>query len=319
MAKVIINYGHNDTTGGGATGEKEETPHIGDAIRKALIAAGHTVYVVQEQDKDGDANFLSDTLDGVWKVARQLDADHGPIDLFIDVHQEGDSADVPGLFAIVPDAAGLLWFATNQAQPGDTRADNVLDMTFCRALAKYCGAIPGIGRRTSGVIEAGVMSETQTGVAEGGWRLAVFGGTYSLRDHMVRCVIECGDVTDPGVTDNPAYEGRIAAGVLQAVNEVFPIPINAPKPTPQPAIVMFNADGTPTDAGMKYLFSAKRQFSTGPVSHAYRAWCDAHGMYPEESKDPLAVPGGIIYTFGPLRIFYAHGVATVVGPHAKAA
>jgi len=217
MAKVVINYGHNDTTGGGAPGEKAETPHIGNTIRNTLQAAGHTVYVVQEQDTDGDANFLSDTLDGVWKVVRQLDADHGPLDAFMDVHQEGDSANLAGFFCIVPDAAGLTWFATQAAQPGDTRADNVEDMQFCRALAKYCGAIPGIGRRTSGVIEDGVMSETQTGVAEGGWRLAVFGGTYTLRDHMVRTVIECGNVNDIGV-HTPGFEGRIAAGVLAAVN-----------------------------------------------------------------------------------------------------
>lgn len=314
MAKIVINYGHNDTTGGGATGEKAETPHIGNAVRHALQGAGHTVYVVQEQDKDGDANFLSDTLDGVWKVTRQLDADHGPLDAFIDVHQEGDSADVPGFFAIVPDAQGLTWYADGSTQPGDTRADNVLDMTFCRSLAKFCGAIPGIGRRTSGVVEDGVMSETQTGVAESGWRLAVFGGTYVLRDHLVRCVIECGDVTDPGVTDNASYEGRIAAGVLLAVNEVFPIPTNAPKPAPVPQTVFLEASGAPSESALATLFGTRQKYATkGPVSTAWREWCLAHGMFPEMSSNPQAVPGGVVYTFGPLRIFYVHGKVTVIG------
>jgi len=309
MAKIVINYGHNDTTGGGAPGEQAETPHIGDTIRNSLVAAGHTVYVVQEQDKDGDANFLSDPLDGVWKVTRQLDADHGPLDAFIDVHPEDDFANLAGFFCIVPDANGLFWYATRAGQPGDTLADNPRNLQFCRALSKYCGAIPGVGRRTNNVIEDGVMSETQTSVAESGWRLAVFGGTYTLRDHLCRTVIECGN---GGHT--PDFERRIAAGVLQAVNEIFPIPANFPKPTLPPQDALFNSDGTLSDAALSRLFSKKRKYSgVGPVSTAWRTWCLAHGMFPEESDDPQAVPGGIIYTFGPCRIFYAHNKATVLG------
>lgn len=310
MAKIVVNYGHRDQTGGGAPGEAQETPVLGNAIRNALQAAGHAVWVVQEQDKDGDANFLADNLDGVWKVTRQLDADHGPLDLFLDIHQEGDAANVPGLFAIVPDANGLRWYYDGTYQTGDTRADNPLDLSFCRAVAKWCGKIPNVGIRTSGVIEDGVMSETQTGVAEGGWRLAVFGGTYSLRDHMARCVIECGDVMDAGV-HAPGFENVVAKGVLAAVNEVFPLPANQPKPAPEPA--WFNADGTPTEHGLSKLFSAKRSYATkGPVSTCWRNWCRAHGMYPAESADPIAADQGVIYTFGPLRILYAHGKATAL-------
>ena len=111
----------------------------------------------------------------------------------------------------------------------------------------------------------------------------------------------------------PGFEGRIAAGVLSAVNEVFPIAVNHPKPAPQPQVSFFDDKGVPTESALSTFFSSKRKYADkGPVSTAWREWCFAHGMYPEESKDPLAVPGGIVYTFGPCRIFYAHGKATVV-------
>jgi hypothetical protein len=63
------------------------------------------------------------------------------------------------------------------------------------------------------------MSERQTYVgADLGWRLAMFGYTAPARAHMVRLVLECGNLyADRTIIDAAGFAGRVAAGVVEGI------------------------------------------------------------------------------------------------------
>lgn len=304
--KFAINYGHRNLTGGGAYGESDKTPVLGDAIRDALIAAGHEVFVVQEWDDDPDDSYTQGNLDVIGKLVRRIDAQHGPLTAFLDIHMEGNSAGIGGIFSIVPDADGLTWFTGSAVQSGDRYEDNSTDVALATAIAKYCGSIKGVGVRTGGVVVPGVMSETQTGVGGDGWRLAVFGSTYPLRDHCARLVVECGNVNDPG-TRYEGFDQAMANGIVKAVASVYNVKESDVKDTP------VSKPTEPTEADLDEWFGTVRGYRRGgPVSDCWRGWCVNNKRFPA-LLSISGTAGRMVYHFdGGLKILWAGGKAQVM-------
>ncbi|MGI8404555.1 MAG: hypothetical protein ACR2OE_07285, partial [Thermomicrobiales bacterium] len=97
--RIIVVQVHRNTSGGDPR-EAQRTPVIANAITDALNRAGHAATCLQQDDGSND-DWFDGSLDAVgrrvmWYHARQ------PVDLMLDIHLEGDSANTPGIFAIVP-------------------------------------------------------------------------------------------------------------------------------------------------------------------------------------------------------------------------
>jgi len=212
--RVVVTQGHRNTSGGNPA-EQARTPAIANAITAALIRAGHTATCLQNDDGSPD-NWYAGSLDA---VAREVMRRHGrrPIDLLLDVHLEGNSANTPGVFAIVPDGTGL---KTLTAYTGIDRATpETRDYRLAREIAHGVSRATGLPLRRTGVLEPGVMGERQTRVGgDLGWRLAMFGYTAPARDRMARIVLECGNVVSDAATIGQAeFPARVAAGVVAGI------------------------------------------------------------------------------------------------------
>jgi hypothetical protein len=193
------------------------TPALALAYADALTAAGHEVHIVQQEDEDEDLDPVVGGLDNVAQLARDLCRENGAT-IMLDLHYEPRG--FGGMYAIVPDATGL-----DPSAAGDTWEDNTMDRELARAVAVYISQRTGLPlRRTPPVREAGVLSETQTGIGLQGARLAMFAATADLDPRPVRLVIEHGALDQDPDRDIIAQDGfaeEAAAGAVEAIADVF--------------------------------------------------------------------------------------------------
>jgi len=224
--RVIVVQGHRNTSGGNPA-EAARTPAITNAVTAELRAAGHAAISLQNDDGGRD-DWFDGSLDA---VARRVMLHHRqqPVDVMLDIHLEGDPANTPGVFAIVPDGDGLRTLTPYTG--ADSAASNSRDRELAAAIAANVARETGLPLRTRGVIAPGVMSERQTHVgADLGWRLAMFAYTAPARDRMARLVLECGNVlADRATIDHPDFSARVAAGVVAALGGVPPAPVVSPR------------------------------------------------------------------------------------------
>jgi hypothetical protein len=219
--RVVVVQGHRNTSGGNPA-EAARTPALANAVVTALRAAGHDAVSLQNDDGTRD-DWIDGSLDA---VARRVTTHHRqrPVDLMLDIHLEGDPANTPGVFAIVPDGDGLRTLTPYSGT--DSASSNSRDRELAAAIAANVARHTGLPLRTRGVIAPGVMSERQTHVgADLGWRLAMFAYTAPARDRMARLVLECGNVVaDRAVIDHPGFPAKVAAGIVAALGGTSPEP-----------------------------------------------------------------------------------------------
>lgn len=211
---IVVTQGHRNTSGGDPA-EAARTPAIANAIVRELQTAGHRASCLQNSDGTVD-NWFSGSLDAVARAVMRIHA-ADPVDLLLDIHIEGNAANTPGVFVIVPDGTGL---KTLTAYTGIDRATvESRDFRLARAIAHEVARSTGLALRRSGVLEPGVMSEQATHVgADLGWRLAMFGYTAPARSRMTRIVLECGNIrADRAVIDGQGFAERVATGVVAAL------------------------------------------------------------------------------------------------------
>jgi N-acetylmuramoyl-L-alanine amidase len=215
--RIIVVQGHRNTSGGNPD-EAKRTPAIANAIVAALNAAGHEAVCLQHADGTRD-DWFAGSLDG---VARDVVKAHRrtPFDLMLDIHLEGDRANTPGVFAIVPFGDGLRTLTSYQGS--DNALDGSREVRFAGAIAAGIAQETGLKLRTRGTVAPGIMRETQTHVGgDLGWRLAMFAYTAPVRDRLTRLVIECGNIgADRAVIDAPGFADRVAAGVVRGIARV---------------------------------------------------------------------------------------------------
>jgi hypothetical protein len=195
MAKthVILSAGHRNTTNGGSAGEAALNLAYAAAYARILPEEGFTVHYVQRLKPargkpDWYAGGLGDVAKKVASIAESLPANE-PV-VMIDVHMESPNAG-KGIFAIVPDGAGL---GGTPANSPDTWANNKKTRKLGRLIVEEISEETGIPMRFSR--ELGLMSEKQTGVATDSTpsRLAMFRHTAALWDRMERIVLEHGNL-----------------------------------------------------------------------------------------------------------------------------
>lgn len=240
--RIVVVQGHRNTSGGDPR-EAQRTPAIANAIVSTLQRAGHDAICLQHADGSRD-DWFAGSLDGVAKAVMALHREKR-VDLMLDIHLEGDGANTPGVFAIVPDGDAL---QTLTAYDGtDSWASNALDRRYAAAIARHIARETGMPIRTRNVMEPGVMSERQTHVgADLGWRLAMFGYTAPARETMARLVIECGNiVADAAHIFEESFPARAARGVANAIAEVSGV-AGVPEPPPLPGVT-FPPFGTTRD------------------------------------------------------------------------
>ena len=217
--RIVITQGHRNTSGGNSE-ERARTPAIANAITRALIAAGHEAICLQNDDGLND-DWFEGTLDAVAKRVMWYHRQRA-VDLLLDIHIEGDRANTPGFFAILPDGTLL---KTLTAFAGKDRATaGSRDYRIARAMAHAIARTTGLQLRRRGVLEPGVMSEQGTHVGgDLGWRLAMFGYTAPARDRMTRIVLECGNlVADAAIIKRQGFSERVAEGVVAGIAESLP-------------------------------------------------------------------------------------------------
>lgn len=257
---IVVVQGHRNTSGGNPD-EAKRTPAIANAITAALQQAGHTAVCLQQTDGTAD-NWFAGSLDAVARRVVTLHRQQ-PLDLMLDIHLEGDPANTPGVFAIIPDGDGLHTLTPYAGT--DAAASNGRDRVFAVAIANGVSRETGLKLRTRNVIESGVMSEKQTHVgADLGWRLAMFAYTAPIRDRMARLVIECGNiVADRHIIDSSDFPQRVARGVVAGI--ALAVDQDATKP---PAPVTFPPFGT-----RRELASPRQVTITASMLRA-RAWAE---------------------------------------------
>jgi hypothetical protein len=238
--KILLIAGHRSHNDTGNPGEQARTPALALAYYEAFTAAGYEVWWLQRDlDGDGDPDDTIGGLDTVSNFAYQWGArTPGPL-VLLDLHYEGAYA--RGHFAIVPDKTGLGTAVAYPQPEADTWAGNPLDRALGRAWADRMRVHTNLPYRTTGVVEPGLMSETQTGVA-GRYRarLATFAYTAPYRDRMVRLVLEHGSLlmeADVQIIDTPGFPDRCALAAVEAVNQVYAISADIPpdEELPDPA------------------------------------------------------------------------------------
>ena len=186
-----------------------------------------------------------------------------PVDLMLDIHLEGDAANTPGVFAIVPDGDDLQTLTPYDGT--DALASNPRDLALARSIARGIAATTGLPLRTRTVIEPGVMSERQTHVgADLGWRLAMFGYTAPARERMVRLVLECGNIrADEAIIFADDFPTKVARGVAAGIAAAD---IGS-------AIVPATASAFPPFGTRRDLVSTRRLAVTVPLLRA-RRWAE---------------------------------------------
>ncbi len=229
MPAIVITAGHRSDADTGNPAEKQRTPMMAQAYKRAFEAAGFQVYYWQSIDGDGRPDQSPGGLDGVGRgVGRLMASMPGP-SVLLDLHFEGGGP--RGVFSIVPDVTGLKTAVSGGAPTDDTWAANQDDVRLARMVSKYIAEATALSLRST--TEPGVMSERATGVGGQGWRLAMFAYTAANRSRSQRLVIEHGCLTqtaDLKIIDSPGFADRCAAAALKAVREMYSVPVTPPTP-----------------------------------------------------------------------------------------
>jgi hypothetical protein len=230
MMTIVVVAGHRCTINprgvsgvDGGPGERDLTPRLARAYVATLRAAGHDAYFLQEEDGDDMADDTVGDLDAVARATQALCCRVGA-DLMLDVHL-GDEP-TPGVFAIVPDAAGLRSTVVGD-HARDTWESNGNDVLVGRAIVDELSAMTGLTvRRRFGVREPGLLSESRTWIGQGSGgrrppsRLTMFARTVELRGRTVRLVVEHGSITQPDdrlVIYRDDFVEHAAAGLVRAL------------------------------------------------------------------------------------------------------
>jgi len=213
MVTVALAAGHRNASGGDAE-EQRQTGILTPLIAAALRRRGITVRVLTPDDGRG---MFPGGLDALAGQVTTSD------DLFMEVHTEGTSGyDVSrGVFVVYPDwpSAGDL----------DTDVRDRLGPDIARRVSQATG-MPLRG--------AGVMSETQTGVGDDGYRLGVFRVTAPLRSRLTRMIVEYGAHTSPAdmaVWARPGAPQAMADATADAIAAFYGIPVPKPEEPQEPA------------------------------------------------------------------------------------
>lgn len=211
---IVVVAGHRNTSGGDPE-EAARTPAIARGVVSALRAAGHRAELLQ----DNPETWFAGSLDAVARAVVDRHQHH-PVDLLLDIHLEGNSANTPGVFCIVPDGDGLR--SLTRYAGTDSLASNPLDRAYARAIAHGIARTTGLALRDH-LVEPGVMSEKMTYVgADLGWRLAMFGYTAPARARMARLVVECGNLAaDRARIDEPGFAANVGQGVAEGIAQVL--------------------------------------------------------------------------------------------------
>src|SRR5699024_7253316 len=148
--RVLVVQGHRNTSGGDPR-EIAQTPKVANAIVDALNAAGQEGISLQNSGgRSGD--WFPGALDDVGREVMALHV-RTPIDGVLGIHVEGDPADTPGVFAIVPDGDGLR--TVTPYSGSDAMATNPLDVAVARAITRAVATRTGLALRQTGVVEPG--------------------------------------------------------------------------------------------------------------------------------------------------------------------
>lgn len=313
---IIVSGGHRYTTQDSNPVEREMTDELARDYTAALRKAGYEADWVQ-RDLDGDAlgDLTSGDFASVVNVVRRVIAKRivtHPNQLMVYVELHYDGAHSP-LHVIVPDNRGGLnstygdgWVVS------DTAANNTLDVELAKATAQEIGKATGLPLRAGGAIKvAGIMSETESGVANGvgtggvKYRLGMFSGTAVYRNAAVRIVIEHGG-TDDAPVQKGDFTNTAAQAFVAAVSATFgitatpPVVIDPPDVEPEkPSTVTYPARlsrAIATELFGQVTGSDDRVYGydeRGPVSKRWLALGRATGQYPELVK--AFIDGGVKY------------------------
>lgn len=250
--KVMFEMGHRNFTGGGAYREKSWTPKPVWMLRDELIRRGYpdpVVFVNERDDGGTDPNMLGGHLDLVGQNAVRVDRERGPFMLYLSWHYDGTGY-APGLHVIPPGShenRHLRAAGNGGRYDGELLSGNGLDLKMARVIGQHVAAkTHGLGLRTRGVIEPGIMAEWQTGVGGNGWRLSELHETLPIRGHCVRLVLECGSIAStsngPWMWDEDNLRDYVLA-IADAIDEYAGIeePAENPEvpdvpPAPDPGV-----------------------------------------------------------------------------------
>lgn len=287
VQKYAISYGHRNTTGGGATGEKEWTDNAGSLLAAELRRRGAQVFIVHEHDGDGDPIFTHQGLGAIGGIVEAIDAKYGPLTGYLSIHYGGEP--VRGFFTIASDAGNLRSGATGQYVTSDGWESNPLDVAAGTNISKRIAATNTVPVRV-GLKGFGVMSERATGVGADGWRLAELQESVGIKEHAIRLIIEYGNRQTPEdnvyLQDMNWVANVASKAIADGLEDTFgPMSTDgvAPSPTPAPTPSTEVAPGM-TEAMATSIFSKGTlpKFSrTGTIS---KMWLDkgkATGKYPQ--------------------------------------
>ena len=209
---IAIGAGHRNATGGN-TFEAELNGRVCQAVLD-LALSSYGFDVRSYTPDNGKGIHPGPVAEGPREVAMTWDP-AWTVDIFHEVHHQRLPAypSERGIFVIYPDGTGL---DSDYPNPGEVDVDvKEHGPTMARILAGTTGLPVG------GPSGAGIMSERQTWVGEGGRRLRVFAATATayLITHSCRFISEAGYCTNPedkAIMSQPDFARREAIGILRA-------------------------------------------------------------------------------------------------------
>lgn len=282
-----ISYGHRNTTGGGAAGEKEWTDDAGALLAAELRRRGAKVYIVHEHDSDGDPTFTHQGLGSIGGIVEAIDAKYGPLTGYLSIHFGGEPVD--GFFTVAPDAGGLRSGATGQAVNFDGWDTNPLDVKAGTNIARRVAALNTVAIRP-GLKAYGVMSEKATGVGGQGWRLAELQESVGIKEHGIRLILEYANgasARERTFLFDMNWVKKMAVAIADGLEDTFGKMGSATAPAPAPAPAPTNpAEVAPgmTDSMAKKLFAASGLPAfdrKGSISQAWLERGKRTGAYPK--------------------------------------
>lgn len=220
--KILLSAGHRNTAERGNTLERGLNLALAVAYRTELTQAGYDVTWVQEVDGDTLPTETEGDLTTVVMLLHELIGATADNVLLLDLHHEWSSG--RGLFAIVPDKTGLTSALNVPQASGDTWANNTTARAVGQKIVTAISNKTGLPLRTGNVIQPGLMSEGQSGVAGSGWRLGVFAATSEYYQRATRLVIEHGNMNnadDMSIINASVFATRCAQGCVEALNAYY--------------------------------------------------------------------------------------------------
>jgi hypothetical protein len=168
--------------------------------------------------------------DVILKMRSIMAARTEPLGVMLDLHFNGSHSRV---HSIVPDVDSLSSGYAGGAPATDTFAGNPLDARIGRHISAKISAATGIGNYVGklGSANAGLMSETETGVAlQYKARLGMFGGSAPWRLKFARLVVEHGGFDDGATKDPDGFAAKVADAAFDGLDVVFPLDIEPDPP-----------------------------------------------------------------------------------------